>query len=137
MYEREVDIVSINEQAITDGFLLPGRESLQNDFSPKLGKKLSMTELRCYEVINKATIEGPITAQGISKRLSGRKKGLREDTIMIWINRIRNKLGYESIVNIPGAGYQSRRVLIDKQAEKNQQVRKPGKFYLVSGKVDF
>lgn len=106
----------LNKQAVKDGLLLPAGQSLRKDYSQKLGKPLSPLEYRLYEFISELTPQGPVSARVLIKEFYSQCDGILDSdrsALFNLIERVREKLGTNAIINRRGLGYLSRRTLIN------------------------
>ena len=101
-------ISDLNDAAVKDGTM--GDEMPSRD---ELGEDLTAAELRVYTTIYSLTFAGPVTIEKLTEVLTKRRGGdFNKVSFYVYIERIRNKLGDEAIINGFNTGYQARSALI-------------------------
>ena len=101
------------------------KESDRKDQTDLLGEPLTFLEDRCYKLIH-LNAEKPISKSDLFRQLYGKEpiSNNSKDLERAWVlvSRIRNKLGFNSIVTLWGKGYVSKRAYIEANAGNRNQL---------------
>lgn len=103
LVETLEDVYELNRQAVKDGLMLPDDAPFSHDDPNELGKELPTTELQVYLALAGRLDQGATVKDLFNEVSSLTIKNIslynRDNYVWVIIDRIRARLGEESIIN--------------------------------------